>query len=105
MVGARRPAGHESLNVVIPWSDELFNYTSKHQARPATGSLTVGDRTWALGGDTGDAWGVLDVGRGRWPAEVVWNWGGGAGKPALEGSPRKSVQKAPARRPWLAGGR
>jgi Domain of unknown function (DUF2804), N-terminal/Domain of unknown function (DUF2804), C-terminal len=74
------PAGHESLNVVIPWSDELFNYTSKHQARPATGSLTVGDRTWALGGETGDAWGVLDVGRGRWPAEIVWNWGGGAGR-------------------------
>ena len=76
------PAGQESLNVVIPWSDELFNYTSKHQARPATGSLTVGDRTRALGGNTGDAWGVLDVGRGRWPAEVVWNWGGGAGRAA-----------------------
>jgi len=28
----------------------------------------------------GDAWGVLDVGRGRWPAEVTWNWGGGAGR-------------------------
>src|SRR4051794_36825527 len=25
------PAGHESLNVVIPWDDETFNYTSKHQ--------------------------------------------------------------------------
>ena len=22
------PDGHESLNVVIPWSDELFQYTS-----------------------------------------------------------------------------
>src|SRR5262245_44082404 len=38
------PAGHESLNVVIPWSDELFNFTSKHQARPATGSLVVGEQ-------------------------------------------------------------
>ena len=26
-----------------------------------------------------DAWGVLDVGRGRWPHEIAWNWGGGAG--------------------------
>lgn len=69
------PPGHESLNVVIPWSDDEFNFTSKHQARPAAGSFEVGDRRWAFG----DAWGVLDVGRGRWPHEVDWNWGGGAG--------------------------
>jgi hypothetical protein len=74
------PPGHESLNVVIPWSDELFNFTSKHQARPATGVLVAGDRRWEIGGDAGDAWGVLDVGRGRWPAEITWNWGGGAGR-------------------------
>lgn len=23
---------------------------------------------------------MLDVGRGRWPTEIVWNWGGGAGR-------------------------
>jgi hypothetical protein len=71
------PAGHESLNVVIPWSDELFNFTSKHQARPARGRLVVGDRHFSIGRD---AWGVLDVGRGRWPSEITWNWGGGAGR-------------------------
>lgn len=71
-----QPPGHESLNVVIPWSDTVFNYTSKHQARPATGVFRVGDREWAIGDD---AWGVLDVGRGRWPTEIIWNWGGGAG--------------------------
>lgn len=75
-----QPPGHESLNVVIPWSDEVFNYTSKHQARPATGILEVGDDRWSLGGADGDAWGVLDVGRGRWPHEITWNWGGGAGR-------------------------
>lgn len=75
------PAGHESLNVVIPWSDELFNFTSKHQARPAVGELVVGDRRWAIGAaDAAEAWGVLDVGRGRWPAAITWNWGGGAGR-------------------------
>jgi hypothetical protein len=73
------PRGHESLNVVIPWSEELFNFTSKHQARPASGELVVGAQRWQVGaGD--DAWGVLDVGRGRWPAEITWNWGGGAGR-------------------------
>lgn len=75
------PPGHESLNVVIPWSDTLFNYTSKHQARPATGQFTLGDRARAIGAPGGAAsWGVLDVGRGRWPHEINWNWGGGAGR-------------------------
>lgn len=74
------PDGHESLNVVIPWDDETFNFTSKHQARPAQGVLRVGDERWAFGNGPGDAWGVLDVGRGRWPSTIRWNWGGGAGR-------------------------
>jgi hypothetical protein len=74
------PAGHESLNVVIPWSEKRFQYTSKHQARPAHGFLEVGHRRWDIGPD--DAWGVLDVGRGRWPYSTRWNWGGGAGRTA-----------------------
>lgn len=78
--------GHESLNVVIPWSRRRFQYTSKHQARPANGTLRVGDEVRTIGG-TGDdaAWGVLDVGRGRWPYATRWNWGGGAGH-AIDGS-------------------
>jgi hypothetical protein len=80
-VRVEQPAGHESVNVVIPWSDDLFNFTSKQQARPAVGELVVGDRRWTIGRPGGeDAWGVLDVGRGRWPSEITWNWGGGAGR-------------------------
>jgi hypothetical protein len=74
------PAGHESLNVVIPWSDTRFQYTSKHQARPATGTLRVGGREQVLGDQDTTAWGVLDVGRGRWPYRTRWNWGSGAGR-------------------------
>ena len=74
------PTDHESVNVVIPWSDAEFNFTSKHQARPARGELVVGDQRWEIGGAAGDAWGVLDVGRGRWPHDIRWNWGGGAGR-------------------------
>lgn len=74
------PPGHESLNVVIPWSDRRFQYTSKHQARPAVGVLRVGDDERAFGGGAGEAWGVLDVGRGRWPYRTRWNWAGGAGR-------------------------
>jgi hypothetical protein len=75
-----QPPRHESLNVVIPWSDELFNFTSKHQARPAEGTLVVGASERRIGSGDREAWGVLDVGRGRWPAEITWNWGGGAGR-------------------------
>ena len=73
------PPGQETLNVVIPWSERVFQFTSKHQARPAHGTMTVGDRTWTFGGHD-DAWGVIDIGRGRWPYETTWNWGGGAGR-------------------------
>lgn len=73
------PEGHESMNVVIPWSAERFNYTSKHQARPAVGELGVGEERHPIGDAAGEAWGVLDVGRGRWPSSITWNWGGGAG--------------------------
>ena len=80
------PDGHESLNVVIPWDTRRFQYTSKHQARPARGTLRVGLREWTFGVPAGSeteaagaAWGVLDVGRGRWPYRTRWNWGGGAG--------------------------
>lgn len=69
------PEGHESLNVVIPWSDTRFQYTSKHQARPVHGWFKIGSDRRELDG----AWGVLDVGRGRWPYKTTWNWGGGAG--------------------------
>jgi hypothetical protein len=111
-----QPPGHESVNVVIPWSETRFQYTSKHQARPARGQLIVGDEVRHFGGgmpagadpggaapadrgapsaadrgapsavdlggsaDEPPAWGVLDVGRGRWPYRTRWNWGGGAGR-------------------------
>jgi hypothetical protein len=87
------PPGHGSVNVVIPWSDRRFQYTSKHQARPAHGELVVGDRTWAIGDRHGgpSAWGVLDVGRGRWPYRTRWNWGGGAG-PSADGGHVVGIQ-------------
>jgi hypothetical protein len=74
------PEGHESVNVVIPWSDTRFQYTSKHQARPATGTLRLGDRASGPRRPGPGAWGVLDVGRGRWPYRTRWNWGSGAGR-------------------------
>jgi hypothetical protein len=79
-VAVADPLGHESLNVVIPWSDTRFQFTSKHQARPAVGRLEVDGVTHQFGGPEVQAWGVLDVGRGRWPYATRWNWAGGAGR-------------------------
>jgi len=78
-VQVHRAAGQESLNVVIPWDDRRFNFTTKAQALPAEGVLRLGSEERRIGGDAGPAWGVLDVGRGRWPYSTRWNWGGGAG--------------------------
>ena len=83
-VRVAQPPGHESLNVVIPWSGRRFQYTSKHQARPAVGVLRLDGVDRPIGGEAGEAWGVLDVGRGRWPYRTRWNWGGGAGR-SVEG--------------------
>lgn len=77
-VQVRRPAGHESLGVVIPWSERRFQYTNKDVARPAEGQVTWGDRTYDFAPD-GTSWGCLDFGRGKWPYRTKWNWGAAAG--------------------------
>jgi hypothetical protein len=78
-VSVDRPADHETMNVVIPWSDRRFQYTSKQTARPARGTITLGARQWTFDGANDDAWGVLDLGRGIWPYRNRWNWAAAAG--------------------------
>jgi len=73
-----KPPGHESLSVVIPWSDRRFQYTSKHNTRPATGSARAGGRSFAFGPGNG-AFGCLDYGRGVWPRRSAWNWASASG--------------------------
>lgn len=73
------PEGHETLSVVVPWTDKQFQYTSKHNTRPATGTVTVGDKSYRFGADN-NSFGCLDFGRGRWPHKIVWNWGSGSGR-------------------------
>lgn len=69
------PENHETMNVVIPWSQRRFQYTSKHTARPARGTVRLGSDILDFAG----GWGVLDHGRGRWPYDIVWNWGAASG--------------------------
>ncbi len=77
------PPGHESLNVVIPWDDTTFNYTSKHQARrprERCRSARSDGRSAARPATRGACWTSAAAAGRPWPAEIAWNWGGGAGR-------------------------
>jgi hypothetical protein len=71
-----RPAGHETLNVIIPWSDVQFQFTSKQNTLPASGFVHLDDERFEF---AAPAFGCLDYGRGVWPEYTVWNWGSASG--------------------------
>jgi hypothetical protein len=71
-----RPAGHETLNVVIPWSEVEFQYTSKQNTLPASGYVQLGEERFDF---SQPAFGCLDYGRGVWPLHTTWNWGSASG--------------------------
>jgi hypothetical protein len=73
-----RPSGHETLGVVVPWSERRFQYTSKHNSRPAEGTVIAGGRRQSLGPHT-SAFGAVDFGRGLWPYRTEWNWASASG--------------------------
>lgn len=72
------PENIDSLNVVVPWSNEQFQFTAKHHCLPASGYFTLGDKRYTFNPTTDYA--VLDYGRGIWPRESTWNWGMASGK-------------------------
>lgn len=71
------PPRHESLNVVVPWDERHYQFTSKQHTLPTTGTVTYDGRTLRFEPDT--AYACLDFGRGVWPYRCTWNWGGGSG--------------------------
>ncbi|HVM95866.1 MAG TPA: DUF2804 domain-containing protein, partial [Candidatus Acidoferrales bacterium] len=75
----QQPPDHESLSVVIPWSDRRFQFTSKHNTRPARGTAVLDGRTYAFDADN-NSYGVLDYGRGVWPYNTTWNWASASGR-------------------------
>jgi uncharacterized protein DUF2804 len=68
----RKPPGHESLTVVVPWTSTRFQLNCKENTRPCDGSLTVGGRHYVM--DPNDCHAVQDFGRGVWPYRSFWNW-------------------------------
>jgi len=72
-----RPLAHETLNVLVPWDDARFQFTSKQQALPVRGAVRVDAREYRF--DRGnEAFACLDFGRGRWPSRIEWNWAFGS---------------------------
>jgi len=66
------PAGHETLNVAVPWSRKRFQFTSKQNCLPATGCVRVDGRELRFAPK--DSFACLDYGRGVWPYNTSWNW-------------------------------
>ena len=66
------PPEDDSLNVVIPKSRNIFQFTAKHHTLPTTGFVKLGDKRFDFNSDYSFA--VLDYGRGIWPREAEWNW-------------------------------
>lgn len=71
------PPEHETLNVVIPWNDHLFQFTSKQECLPATGTVKIGNEVFEYA--PGTAFATLDFGRGFWPRRSSWNWAAASG--------------------------
>lgn len=71
------PENHETLNVVIPWNDKTFQFTSKHECLPVEGTLRVGEYNYKF--SSVDTFACLDYGRGIWPRKCSWNWATASG--------------------------
>ncbi|HET9477481.1 MAG TPA: DUF2804 domain-containing protein [Dehalococcoidia bacterium] len=76
-IAVTRPAGHETLNVVIPWSRDRFQFTSKQNTLPASGTVRIGGDEYVF--EEGKSFAVLDYGRGVWKYDCFWNWGAASG--------------------------
>lgn len=70
--------GRESMGVLVPWSERLFQYTRKNNCLPVEGSVWVDGVERRI--RPGEAYAIHDHGRGRWPYSTWWNWAAGSGE-------------------------
>ena len=62
----------ESLNLVVPWSNKRFHFTSKQNCLPAMGRVNIGGRIYSF--HIRNTLASFDYGRGVWPYKTFWNW-------------------------------
>lgn len=63
----------ESLNVLVPWSEKKFHYTSKQFPLKCSGYINVGDKDYEKF-ELNDSISFIDYGRGIWEREKYWYW-------------------------------
>lgn len=73
-----RPNNMESLNVVIPWNENTFQFTSKQNCLPVAGKIVLNNKAYLFKKEKNFA--SLDFGRGVWPYNIMWNWATCSGK-------------------------
>lgn len=72
-----KPIGYETLNVVVPWSKQQFQFTSKQTCLPVEGWVKTRDKVYDFKSQS--SFGCLDFGRGIWPYRTTWNWANASG--------------------------
>ncbi len=72
------PKAHQTMSVVIPWTPRIFQFTSKHNCLPASGSVKLDGKTYKT--DDQNSFACLDFGRGVWPYASLWNWSSFSGR-------------------------
>ncbi len=75
----------DSMCIATPWKEKptAFYYNQKINCLPASGTVTLGSRTFTF--TKGKDYGVLDWGRGVWTYDNTWYWGTGSGQ--IDGVP------------------
>lgn len=73
-----QPPGHESMGVLVPWSERTYQWTQKNNSLPTTGTVVVDGEKRMIA--PGEGWAIHDHGRGRWPYHTRWNWAAGHGE-------------------------
>lgn len=72
-----KPNNYESLNVVVPWSNRQFQFTSKQTCLPVEGWVKAKDKMYNF--EPQSSFGCLDFGRGIWSYCTTWNWANASG--------------------------
>lgn len=72
------PENHETLSVVVAWSERRYQYTSKHNTLPTGGFVNAWNRSIRF--EETESFACLDFGRGKWPYSSFWNWAAGSGR-------------------------
>lgn len=67
----QHPEEYDSLNVVVPWNRQTFQFTGKHHTLPTSGTVRIGSQRFEF--EPHESFAVLDYGRGIWPRNSFWN--------------------------------